>query len=41
MRFAMIATGYVGLISSACFADSQARYVDKDEDEIKGPEPSP
>src|SRR5437763_627674 len=36
MRIAMIGTGYVGLVSGACFADSghQVTCVDKDHDKI-------
>ena len=37
MRIAMIGTGYVGLVSGACFADfgHQVTCVDKDEDKIR------
>ena len=36
MRIAMIGTGYVGLVSGACFADfgHQVTCVDKDESKI-------
>ena len=36
MRIAMIGTGYVGLVSGACFADfgHQVTCVDKDGDKI-------
>lgn len=36
MRVAMIGTGYVGLVSGACFADfgHQVTCVDKDADKI-------
>jgi UDPglucose 6-dehydrogenase len=36
MRIAMIGTGYVGLVSGACFADfgHQVTCVDKDADKI-------
>ena len=36
MRITMIGTGYVGLVSGACFADfgHQAICVDKDESKI-------
>ena len=36
MRIAMIGTGYVGLISGACFADfgHQVTCVDKDADKV-------
>ena len=38
MRIAMIGTGYVGLVSGACFADfgHHVTCVDKDEDKIDG-----
>src|SRR6478752_717737 len=38
MRIAMIGTGYVGLVSGACFADfgHQVCCVDKDEAKIDG-----
>jgi UDPglucose 6-dehydrogenase len=38
MRIAMIGTGYVGLVSGACFADfgHQVTCVDKDGDKIAG-----
>src|SRR5262245_54491851 len=38
MRIAMIGTGYVGLVSGACFADfgHQVTCVDKDADKIAG-----
>jgi UDPglucose 6-dehydrogenase len=38
MRIAMIGTGYVGLISGACFADfgHQVTCVDKDADKVAG-----
>src|SRR6185503_14552229 len=38
MRIAMIGTGYVGLVSGACFADfgHQVACVDKDEAKIDG-----
>src|SRR6202011_2602512 len=38
MRIAMIGTGYVGLVSGACFADfgHQVTCVDKDGDKIEG-----
>ena len=38
MRIAMIGTGYVGLVSGACFADfgHQVTCVDKDADKIEG-----
>ena len=38
MRIAMIGTGYVGLVSGACFADfgHQVACVDKDEGKIDG-----
>src|SRR5437588_1219006 len=38
MRIAMIGTGYVGLISGACFADlgHQVTCVDKDVDKVAG-----
>ena len=36
MRIAMIGTGYVGLVSGACFADfgHQVTCVDKDDSKI-------
>src|SRR5216683_2017501 len=39
MRIAMIGTGYVGLVSGACFADfgHQVTCVDKDADKIASP----
>src|SRR6476659_2298436 len=38
MRIAMIGTGYVGLVSGACFADfgHQVTCVDKDADKVAG-----
>src|SRR2546421_10794737 len=38
MRIAMIGTGYVGLVSGACFADygHQVTCVDKDGDKVEG-----
>ena len=38
MRIAMIGTGYVGLVSGACFADfgHEVCCIDKDEDKIQG-----
>ena len=38
MRIAMIGTGYVGLVSGACFADfgHQVVCVDKNEAKIEG-----
>ena len=38
MRIAMIGTGYVGLVSGACFADfgHEVTCVDKDESKIDG-----
>ena len=40
MRIAMIGTGYVGLVSGACFADfgHQVTCVDKDAGKIERPE---
>ena len=38
MKIAMIGSGYVGLVSGACFADfgHQVRCVDKDQAKIDG-----
>ena len=38
MRIAMIGTGYVGLVSGACFADygHQVTCVDKDGGKVEG-----
>ena len=38
MHIAMIGSGYVGLVSGACFADfgHQVRCVDKDRAKIEG-----